>query len=739
MIGRTLSHYKILDKLGEGGMGEVYRAEDTKLKRQVALKVLPERLASSRKRLRRFQREAEALATLDHPSIVTIHSVEQDGGIPFLTMQLVEGSSLAEQIPPKGTPLERIFEIAIPLADALAAAHDKGIVHRDLKPANIMITAEGRVKVLDFGLAKLEAETGAPDDATQLATEPLTQEGRILGTVPYMSPEQLEGKPLDARSDIFALGVILYEMATGQRPFQGDTSVSLISSILKDVPRDVDDRRLDLPRHFARIIKHCLEKSPEQRYQSAKDVRNELRHLRRELGGEASSDARTGAILEPAPAAPRRLGRMLGIAAVVAVLILGALALRSFFVADDSREPEVAAGWERRVSDPEARLLFEQSATYRRRPTIEVNLDLAERNLRRALELEPGNAFLQGELAETLALQQRNNPLEQRRDEAQALADEAIATDPSIAAAWAARAELARLAANYEAAGDAAQRVKEADPEDVRGYILLGRSLIWEGEVEEGLAELRRGIDKEGGAIRARYALALGLLRLGQFDEAAVEFKKVLDLDPGHIRSLNHLATTYFFAGRYLEAVPLYRRALELQPNDTAANNLGTVYYYLGRMEEAVDAYLQADRIDPGNPMIENNLGDTYSLVDDAESARGWYTKSLASSDRRLAAGGGRSGLLQLKWLVTAKLGRHQEAIAGISALAEELPDDQEVLYTAAQVHSLAGLKNETLQFTERAIRAGAAREEFRRAPEFAALHDDPDFVELLVQDLGDR
>ena len=290
MIGRTISHYRITAKLGEGGMGEVYRAEDTTLGREVALKVLPAEMAEDPERLARFEREAKTLAALDHPNIVHIYSVEtaatDDGPIRFLTMQLVQGRRLSELIPSSGLPLKRIFELAIPLAEALAGAHEKGVVHRDLKPDNIMVTETGRVKVLDFGLAKLRQESAvveASEIPTEIPDEPLTGEGRILGTMPYMSPEQLEGKELDARSDIFSLGIVLHQMATGERPFKGDTSVSLISAIVKDTPPSVDTVRKELPHHLARIVNRCLEKNPKRRYQSAIDVYNELDDLRREV------------------------------------------------------------------------------------------------------------------------------------------------------------------------------------------------------------------------------------------------------------------------------------------------------------------------------------------------------------------------------------------------------------------------------------------------------------------------
>jgi serine/threonine protein kinase len=290
MIGTTIAHYKILAKLGSGGMGEVWRAQDLELGREVAVKVLPADMATDADRLERFKREARTVATLNHPNIVTIFSVEEAEGVHFLTMELVEGKRLDEIIPAAGLGLDRLFSLAVPLSGALATAHDKGILHRDLKPANIMVGDEGRVKILDFGLAKL-LQTNSPEvEATLLQTEALTQEGMVVGTVPYMSPEQIEGKPVDHRTDVFSLGVVFYEMATGQRPFTGESSPALMSSILKDSPRVLTETREDLPRHLGRIVQRCLEKNPERRFQTMKDVRNELESLSQEIqSGEAIS------------------------------------------------------------------------------------------------------------------------------------------------------------------------------------------------------------------------------------------------------------------------------------------------------------------------------------------------------------------------------------------------------------------------------------------------------------------
>jgi serine/threonine protein kinase len=304
--GQRLGAYQLSSRIGVGGMGEVYRAHDPRLGREIAIKVLPAALAADRERLHRFEQEARAAAALSHPNIVTIHSVEEANGIRFLTMELVEGQPLSDLIPPGGLPLDRLLGVAIPLADALAAAHAKGITHRDLKPANVMVGADRRVTVLDFGLAKLHESSPAAGCVTALPTVDMTGEGRIVGTVSYMSPEQAEGKPIDHRSDLFSLGVILYELATGRRPFTGETSVSIISSILKDTPHSITDLKATLPRELGRIVRRALTKDRERRYQTAKDLRNELEDLKQEI--------------ESGPVAPHIAPRSVERAASIAVL-----------------------------------------------------------------------------------------------------------------------------------------------------------------------------------------------------------------------------------------------------------------------------------------------------------------------------------------------------------------------------------------------------------------------------------
>jgi Tol biopolymer transport system component len=330
LLPATLGHYRIVRPIGAGGMGEVFLADDGKLGRKVALKVLPHALAADPERRGRFEREARAVAALNHPNIITIYSVEDLDGVLFLTMELVEGKTLTELIPSHGMSLEQLLHVGISLADAVGAAHQRGITHRDLKPANVMVTDEGRVKVLDFGLAKLHEESPVGGLSVTVTKEQLTSEGRIVGTVAYMSPEQAQGKSIDARSDVFSLGVLLFEMATGEKPFKGDTNMSLLSAIIKDTPSSVTDLRQDLPRDLGRILRRCLAKDPEERYQTAKDLRNDLRLLKEDLDTGVAQRAQTRSNIGQSTVLPSAASRKpsaarlaVAAAAVLAMAIAG--------------------------------------------------------------------------------------------------------------------------------------------------------------------------------------------------------------------------------------------------------------------------------------------------------------------------------------------------------------------------------------------------------------------------------
>ena len=654
MIGTTLSHFKITGKLGEGGMGEVYRAEDTTLDREVALKVLPTELASDPERLARFEREAKTLAALDHPNIVTIYTVEEAEGVRFLTMQLVDGKQLSELIPRGGMPVERLFELAIPLAEALAAAHEKGVVHRDLKPGNIMVTNDDRVKVLDFGLAKLQQGAVGPA-TTEARTEALTGEGRILGTMPYMSPEQLEGKEIDARSDIFSFGAMLYEMATGERPFQGDTSVSLISSIVKDTPRSVDALNEELPHHLARIVNRCLEKSPKRRYQSAIDVYNELDALRKEVDSgivQPSSAAVSAAEVSAVVGPPSR--RWWPVAAAAAVVLVALLAL--WFSRREGPSPETAM-----VSPESAAAPAEQP------PMIVVlpfqNLGSSEDEYfadGMTEEITSRLAVVSGlrVISRSSAVQYKENrpPLKQIGEE--------LGVDYVLEGAvrW--------------ARADDGSRVR-ITPQLVR---VADDSYLWASSYDRVIEDVF-AIQSE---IASEVARELGLTLLEpERQELEARPTENLEAYQAYLRGEHHANLPDYSEENRRQEVESYQRAVELDPGFALAQaalcHAHSFYYRLGydltagRRAMAKEAFDRAMALDPDSPQVLFELGFYHYYVEaDYDAA---LSKFLAAAEANPNDG----QILAATAFIWRRQGKFEEGIDRLKHAFEVSPRDAQI------------------------------------------------------------
>jgi serine/threonine protein kinase/tetratricopeptide (TPR) repeat protein len=707
-------------------MGEVFRARDTRLGREVALKVLTETLADDPQRLAGFEREARMAAGLTHPNIVVLYSIEEASGTRFITMELVEGQRLDRQIGSQGVAPERVLEISIALADALAAAHEKGIVHRDLKPANIMVTRDGRVKVLDFGLAKIAQ---GMDVGSATIESPVSMAGQVVGTAPYMAPEQIRGETVDARTDLFALGVIMYELASGRRPFAGDTFADLSSAILRDTPEPMEGL---LPRGLAPIVDRCIEKDPRRRFQTALELRGELGRVQEKIKGTGSggsspsiavlpfvnmsrdeeneyfSDGLSEELLNVLAKIPelkvtgrtssfafkgkqedlRDIGQKLG----VATLLEGSVRKAGNRVRITAQLIKVSDGfhlWSETydrvvddifaVQDDIARAVSQAlHVTLLGKPAVSASTSVESYAL-----LLQANHFVRQNSAPAVS-------------KAASLYRQALGKSPDSAPAWAGLA----LAHVYEAAyGHADTRESIAS-----ARVAAERALA----LDDRLAEAHTVM----GYILASFEF--------QFREGMESIRRAMTLAPGSSSAIAAMSLYEGALGDPSESLRLARRAEEIDPLNTEAHvNRGRVESWVGNYEAACEAYSRALELSPGTAVAHTSLGLNYLR-------RGMGERAIAEIQQEPSAGYRDYGLA----IAYHTLGKKKESDEALARLLEE---SEQWGIQFASAHAVRGEADEAFDWLARAYELHDSGVVLMRVTwAFQSLHADPRWARLL-------
>jgi serine/threonine-protein kinase len=777
--GTYLGPYQVLAPLGSGGMGEVYRALDQRLSRQVAIKVLPEGLAQNRDALARFEREARALAALSHPHILMIHELNADQGVAFLVTELLEGETLRERLALAALPWQKALGIAIAIADGLAAAHSKGVIHRDLKPENIFLTTVGGVKLLDFGLARLEQKEHPQDAAAVQSTLPAhTEPGAVMGTVPYMAPEQVIGMPVDARTDIFAFGCVLYEMVTGNGPFSRPTVPEIRSAILTEHPAQLADSGKKVPPDLERVIEHCLEKKPEDRFQSARDLGFDLRAI---LSGSGAGKA---------AASPGRRARRAAwvVAALAAVVLLGLLGAVLYRLRGDAGAIESIAvlPFTNEGGDPNTEILSDGIPeslinNLSQLPNLRVIArSSAFRYKGRAVDPQAAGHELGVQAVLTGRIVQRGDrlvisvELVEVRNNRQLWGEQ---YNRKLADILAVQDEIAREITDklrLRLSGEDKKRLSKRYTENTEAYqaYLAGR-YHWNKRTEEGLKKaieyFEQARERDPGYALAYAGLADCYALLGdygflpprdaypkakaaaekalelddtlaeahtslafakvQYDwdwpGAEREFQKALALNPNYATAHQWYSEYLSAMGRHDEALREIRRAQELDPLSLIIHAVvGRALYFARRYDEAAEQCRQTVELDPNFGVAHLFLGRIYLAAGKYDEA----VKELQEA-RRLAGG---TAVMAEVVHALAVAGRRTEA-EQLRAELEKMKDGYVTAGRLALISVALGDKDQAFMWLDKAYDERSDTLLFLKVePRFDSLRSDPRFAALL-------
>jgi serine/threonine-protein kinase len=732
MIGRRISHYEVIEALGSGGMGVVYRAHDVTLDRDVAIKVLPGDRPRTENARRRFRREAMAASALSHPNIITIYEISCDGETDFIAMEYVRGSTLTSILKSRKLSLEEALQYAVQIADALAKAHGAGVIHRDMKPGNIMITEDGLVKILDFGLAKFNpdmTETGDGENLERTKEVTLTQPGMVTGTVFYMSPEQARGEKVDARSDVFSFGSVLFEMVTGKLPFTGANSMAVLHNLHFSPPHDLKQLRPELPPALVALLQRMLEKNVDKRIQTMTEVGYELRKAAG-MSVEPATWQRSAGWLPPStarsaysPRAPWK--KWLGISAAIVLVALIAVGFWVLRKNNYSRQG-AGVGVEGPLED-NAYALYQRARQNLDHWDREGNVDNAIKLLERAVQLDPQSAASYAGLGEAYYFKNKVNPDPQWQKLMLTYADKAIAIDSYLAAAHVSQGLAKMQAGDLVEAEKEFKRAGELDPKNSNTPLWLGSLYTKAGKIEQAKQEFNRGRELNPNDWRI-YLSSGGLAyAASNYKDAAADFEHALKLEPDSVLLLQDLGAVYHDMGRDDDAAAALQHALQVKPTADVYTNLGYLRFYQGHYQEAVPAFEKAVQLAANSFDNWGNLGDAYRWSPgDETKAKSAYETAIRLVKEEIAKHPDQLDLRADLAMYLAKNGDKRAALQELAPVEQSHPTDQTLLYLSALVYELSGNRDKALSALAGSVKAGKSIDDIKNEPELVHLRADP-------------